>query len=274
MWLLNPYRFGDPLLLDAYPGAAAAFSLRNLSLAYNGPVVRVRRSSDNAEQDFIATQVTDGTLSTFCGAGNGFVRTWYDQSGNSRNIQQVSNAAQPAVVTSGLLLVDSANKPKIDFSSTTNLNSSFQVSGVTVIEIVRFDTAVGNGFAGLSTRVASNQGFGSDNQNNNYIFRAFGSTGSIAISTAGAGRFRNLHFIRAVDGDFRLWTNGVLSSSSSSTIGYVSQSSQGFCVGLPTGNSGSTNFRGSYTEIVIYPFDVSASRTGIESGINAHYAIY
>jgi hypothetical protein len=60
-----------PQLIDAYPGATSAYSLRNLSWTYGGPVVRVRRSSDNTEQDFTATQVTDGTLTTFCGAGNG-----------------------------------------------------------------------------------------------------------------------------------------------------------------------------------------------------------
>jgi hypothetical protein len=44
-----------PLLLDAVPGAAAAYSLRQLSNAYTGPVVTVRRSSDNAEEDFKAS---------------------------------------------------------------------------------------------------------------------------------------------------------------------------------------------------------------------------
>jgi hypothetical protein len=263
-----------PGLLDAYSSAAAAYSLRNLSWAYGGPVVRVRRSSDNAEQDFTATQVTDGTLTTFCGSGNGFVRTWYDQSGNGRNIGQATNAAQPALLTNGLLLVDLANKPKIDFTSTTNLTSGFPVSGVTVIEIVRFDTAAGNGFIGLSTRVASNQGFASDNQNNNYLMRAFGSTGTIALSVAGVAQSRNLYFTRLVDGAFQLWSNGSLGSSLSSTIGYVSQSNQGFCLGLPTGSTGGTNFRGSYTEIIIYPSDVSTNRIAIESNINAHYAIY
>jgi hypothetical protein len=62
-------------LLDEFTGSAAAYSLRNLTFLRGGPVVRVRRSSDNAESDFTATQVSDGTLTAFCGAGNGFVRT-------------------------------------------------------------------------------------------------------------------------------------------------------------------------------------------------------
>jgi hypothetical protein len=41
-----------PLLLDTYPNAAVAYSLRKLRTAYTGYAIRVRRSSDNAEQDF------------------------------------------------------------------------------------------------------------------------------------------------------------------------------------------------------------------------------
>jgi hypothetical protein len=41
---------------------AAAYSLRNLSTTYTGNVVDVRRSSDDAEDSFTATEVADGTL--------------------------------------------------------------------------------------------------------------------------------------------------------------------------------------------------------------------
>jgi hypothetical protein len=42
----------QPLLLDLYPNAAVAYSLRKLRDAYTGPAIRVRRAIDNAEQDF------------------------------------------------------------------------------------------------------------------------------------------------------------------------------------------------------------------------------
>jgi len=41
----------DNLLLDLYPNAALAYSFRKLSSSFNGSPIRVRRSSDNAEQD-------------------------------------------------------------------------------------------------------------------------------------------------------------------------------------------------------------------------------
>ena len=56
-------------VLDQYTGAAAAYSLRRLSVNTTN-VVRVRRSSDNAEDDFTATEVVDGTLTSFVGGQN------------------------------------------------------------------------------------------------------------------------------------------------------------------------------------------------------------
>jgi len=41
----------EPLFLDSYTNAGAAYSLRKLSKTYSGPAIRVRRSSDNLEQD-------------------------------------------------------------------------------------------------------------------------------------------------------------------------------------------------------------------------------
>jgi hypothetical protein len=52
----------NELPLDQATGAAAAYSLRNLSSSYTGDVVEVRRSSDDAVQSFTASEVADGTL--------------------------------------------------------------------------------------------------------------------------------------------------------------------------------------------------------------------
>ena len=54
--------FDEELPLDQATGAAAAYSLRNLSSSFTGDVVQVRRSSDDAVQSFTASEVADGTL--------------------------------------------------------------------------------------------------------------------------------------------------------------------------------------------------------------------
>jgi len=107
-------------LLDEFTGAAAAYSLRDLTFLRGSPVVRVRRDNDNAEADFTATQVSDGSLAAWVGAGNdGFVRTWYDQSGNNRNAGQGTNDRQPKLVVNGVVLTENGT-PSIDFNAATN----------------------------------------------------------------------------------------------------------------------------------------------------------
>jgi hypothetical protein len=95
-------------LLDSYPGATAAYSLRKLRNAYSGSVIRVRRSSDNTETDigFVSNQLDTATLLTFCGAGNGFLSTWYDQSGNGNNATQTTAVSQAQIVSGGSLITD------------------------------------------------------------------------------------------------------------------------------------------------------------------------
>jgi hypothetical protein len=94
-----------PLLLDAIT-AAAAFSTRKLRTAYAGACMRVRRSSDNAEADigFDGSGNLDTTaLLAHVGAGSGYVRTWYDQSGNTRNAGQSTSGYQARNVNAGVL---------------------------------------------------------------------------------------------------------------------------------------------------------------------------
>jgi hypothetical protein len=127
--IINPYFFEQPLLLDLYPNAATAYSVRKLRTAYTGNCIRVRRSSDNAEQNigFVNNELDTTSLLSFVGAVNGFVTTWYDQSGNGFDVIQTAAANQPRIVNAGVL--DTQNsKPTIlfdgfnDFLTRTNIN--------------------------------------------------------------------------------------------------------------------------------------------------------
>jgi hypothetical protein len=104
-------------LLDAMLDMPAyAYSLRLLNTDYTGNSIRVRRSSDNAEQDIGFTadgELDTSALLTFVGAGNGFVTTWYDQSGNGYNATQTIASAQPRIVNAGVVETTSAGKPTL-----------------------------------------------------------------------------------------------------------------------------------------------------------------
>lgn len=121
-----------------FDGAAAAYSLRTpQSSSYTGPLIRVRRSSDNAEANIGAVLIADANgnrwldttaLLAFCGAGNGFVTTWYDQSGNARNATQGTAATQPRIVNSGV--VETFNgRPSVFFNSSLLLSPSIPALG-------------------------------------------------------------------------------------------------------------------------------------------------
>ena len=117
------------LLLDTYPNAAVAYSLRKLRTDYSGNAIRVRRSSDNAEQDigFIGNDLDTASLLTFCGVGNGLITTWYDQSTNANNATQATAANQAQIVLNGNLILD-VNTNKI--TSTWALDRYSLTSGI------------------------------------------------------------------------------------------------------------------------------------------------
>ncbi len=100
------------LAADYGTGALIAFGLKYLSVYYGSDVVRVRRSSDSSESDFNPTEVTDGTLTTFVGAGNdGFVTKWYNQGtgGSTYDATQTTSSRQPKIVDSGSLILRNGN---------------------------------------------------------------------------------------------------------------------------------------------------------------------
>jgi hypothetical protein len=138
-----------PGLLDLVPGAAAAYSLRSLSNSYAGPVVTVRRSSDDAEEDFTAAEVSDGTLAAFCGAGDGFVKQWWDQSGNAVHAAAPVVSNEPLIVSAGAVILEEG-KPAIKFDGLNDgLVSPYSIDlasskKMTVVSAMTYSTGTTN----------------------------------------------------------------------------------------------------------------------------------
>jgi hypothetical protein len=133
-------------LLDTYPNAAAAYSVRKLRTAYTGSAIRVRRSSDNTEQNIGFTALGNldtSALTSFCGSGNGFVTTWYDQSGNGRNAINTTAANQPQIVSSGAI-INVNSKPSIRFQDSTDFLRCVTATGTsttnTMATVQKFNT--------------------------------------------------------------------------------------------------------------------------------------
>jgi hypothetical protein len=99
-----------------------AYSVRKLSKTYHGFCIRVRRSSDNASLDIgfdTNGELDIATMLAFVGSANGFVSIWYDQSGNQKNLTQVTQIYQPKIINTGTLIT-SNGKPFVGFYGIPN----------------------------------------------------------------------------------------------------------------------------------------------------------
>jgi hypothetical protein len=254
-------------LLDTYPGAAAAYSLR--ALTYTQNVVRVRRSSDNAESDFTATQVSDGTLTTFCGAGNGFVRTWYDQSGNSRHLQQATTASQLSIVTSGTLESDGGLPAIKSISGLKTLSVPWGIAPVNPVLFLVHKITTAYGF-GLSGHWVDIDNSGADNHFFPGLYNAYFQSSGQPLYGSASGTLLNTRYLE----QFR-HEGGV----GTITLNNTTLGSNSFSLATPTnllvgGSTFGYPATGFIQELIIYSTGTGVDATGAQSNINAHYAIY
>jgi hypothetical protein len=110
---------------------ARAFGTTKLYLGYSGNAMRVRRSSDNAEQDigFLSSGMLDtAAMKTFVGANDGRVVTLYDQMGGA-NFVQATAALQPHIIVGGAVqYINSTPALRFLWNSARMTNSSITYS--------------------------------------------------------------------------------------------------------------------------------------------------
>lgn len=254
-------------LLNDYPDAAAAYSLRKLRTAYTGSAIRVRRSSDNTEQDFgFVNNVLDtASLLTFCGAGNGFVTTWYDQSGNGVNATQSTAVNQPQIVSSGVLIsVNSNNAIRFNskfltFSTTGSLPSNISVFAVRNLTTypTSYNTLFNYKTYGLTHNLNGGTAYGVA-----HIFSNSTSQASLDYPTT-TGQALDFIFNQANlerNNFVATLPNGNVYAAGSNSIGSWSGTSQ--------------LFNGEIQELVIYESNQNTNKAGIKSNINTFYTIY
>jgi hypothetical protein len=259
------------LLLNNYPNAAIAYSLRKLDLNYTGKAIRIRRSNNNDELDIgfdLSGNLDTAAISAFCGSFDGLITTWYDQSGFGRNMTQTTSTAQPKIYSLGSLLTHKG-LPVISFDGTQTeiITTNFSLVQPCHIFIVN----KWNYLAGGAELKGLFDGLSGDN----FYYRMDPTNIQIYAGTlfqSPTGRTLNQSLIN------------LLYNSSNSTYFFNSSLVGSYNVGtinpggLRIGRNfvaGSPRWGNFYmNEFIVYPSVQTTNRLGIETDINTYYAIY
>jgi hypothetical protein len=263
------------LLLDDYPNAAVAYSLRQLRTAYTGAAIRVRRSSDNAEQDinFIGGDLDTASLLTFCGAGNGFITTWYDQSGNANNATQPTLLSSQAQIVSSSAIITDPNTGKI---SVTWTNDNYPLTSTMLLTQNLLMTSVINRNTITNTLVNIGNS-GSDNQrisvwlnnassnvvvsqfNNTLVTHETGNTSTGAFIMSG---------LRDSSSVVKAWRNTTALTTGTASGGV------GTAIFNRFGTASTLGHTGRMVEMIYWNNDKESSRADIVTNQNDYWNVY
>lgn len=257
-------------LLDDYSGAAAAYSLRQLSSTYSGDAIVVRRASDNTTQaiGFVNNELDTTSLESFCSGTDGFVTTWYDQSGNNRNVTKTTAASQPQIVSSGSTITDNG-KPAIQFSSVHAIKLQYTegelLSSNDSLFAMAYNPSTTSNYNVFDA--AENDKFFLQNHAGGYNF----NNGTALSLSQSAAQNQILALLDFNGSTLKSYFDG---SNTSTHTGLSSTKRDGLTIGGHRNNDGSNGFVGKFQEFIYYNTNNNANVSGIETNINDHYSIY
>ena len=269
-------------LLDTY-SSEGGYSMRKISSTATN-CIRVRRSSDNAEQDigFVGDDLDTTSLLSFVGANDGYVTTWYDQSGNGRDAFNGFAIPQPRIVLGGVLETKNT-KPAIYFNdkwlryfgqvipSANNPFSYFTVSshetandlGTVFKSLDAAQTGGGEYVVNFNDRRAFKRNF--------FIRTASGDFGCDLSVQRDNSDYKLLSGF--VDGSNNMsnFDNGATGTTNTYSGTYTSNV---LMIGDTTTGSSSFQLVGHIGEVIILNTDESANRVAIETDINNYYSVF
>lgn len=255
--------FGTPLF---------AYSTRLLNSDYAGKCLRARRDSDNTEQDigFSDGILDESALTTFVGANNGYVKTWYDQSGNANDATQTTTSEQPQIVVAGTVYKESGFVSLKSPATTSGMSTG--ITGIGNKTILALANTTAPASAASQRVLTSYSGGGSvgnelliDHQSTN--FRYFDGGTNITANYAAGWR---LIYANRKSSQIALAINGgtaVTSTPNTSTNANAIKLYE-------EGGSSSDEVPTSITEVIFYNSDLSSQRADMETEINDFYSIY
>ena len=240
-----------------------AFSMRVLESDYTGSLVRLRRSSDNAEKDFLwgDNDIVDvAAINTWRNGSNVFVHIWYDQSGLGRDAVQTTRNRQPRFYPDATmpyfqgdgsndhLTVDTPNGIQ-DVTNNGNQGTVLTVMNATTRSQHSF--GVLTGVDRWSTHI---------NWSNNNVYFDPGiccNNPRFFSNTSNAGQWTQYTFIKTN-------TNAIARAGTiekfngAHTMGICTRT-EDFAIGWATGDQSGNHATTSFTEMIMYKTDIATS---------------
>ena len=262
----------EVFLLDTYPGAAAAYSVRKLSSTYSGSAMRVRRTVAPFDEQDIGFD-SNGDLDTaaitsFGGSDSLTVSVWYDQSGGSNDASQATATAQPQIYD-GTAVITENGKSALDFTATRTLQSGNVITdqNVSCIGVATAITQIQTVQALVSAQSSYNVGYELTYVTPNMSWKCRSSDLDVAQSQDA----QSLIFADYNGASQELAVNG--SNSTQSSVQTFSVTDD-LMIGSRRAGLQQQPWGGTMQEIIIYNTSQSTNRTGIESNVNTYFSIY
>ena len=265
----NYYGIYDTGLLEDYSGAAAAYSVRQLSTAFTSSM-NIRRASDNTEQviGFTANGDLDtGSIETFCAGTECYVDTWYDQSGNGNDAEQATAGKQPLIYSASAVIIEN-NKPALNFDGSNDVLKKQFTSTLSQPGHV-YATATNN-ITNFSNYIVLFSGY--NNSNTRWQTEVRTTTGYLNMyagssneSTTTISTTQSLHnnYYSGSNSNYRL--NGTnIATGNAGTF-----STDGLTIGARFNEI--YHWNGTMQELIIWP---TSQSNAIETNINSYFNIY
>ena len=287
-----------PPLLDTFTGPKIAYSLRKLDSNYTGNAIRVRRSSDNSEQDigFINNELDTASLLAFVSSGNGFVTTWYDQSGNTNNATHSTAINQPSIVISGVINTLN-NKPSIKFNGSVKLNITtnnfgqannvpYTILTVTNMTSLPSDTATDGGSHIFGIGSASSGYFTTYGDKIGFAYNGGSPVTQYTSGRPSQQQLADTNVVSLNSTQLSIYTRGsgtnTLSSNNNTPVTNTqtanpypySQATIGASSGDNSGGAGVSPLIGNISECILWHTDFNSDRIDLKNNLNSFYTIY
>ena len=251
-----------------------AFSVRQLSSAYTGPAMQVRKSSNGRTKDIPFTPAGDldtALLKSFVGADTGYITIWYDQSGNGLNAVQPKATAQPAIMAGGLINRDNG-QPSV---YTNGINGYLYYQPVTQLtsQVTRMEVCRNRGanlviIEGLGYYQLDLELFP------DHIWVQY-QNGNITVNSTTVTTTMNLMSINSVRNSSasQLYVNTIFQGSDSTPLVSLATPDTGF-IGIRWDDSQDNPGGGAFSETMLFDVVLSdADRQSINYNENWYYSL-